>query len=69
MPLTTGLVGMLRTRTELAEEIAAQKADFALVFDSMQELAVLENAANAVMASTIPQTGTTSVPNQLAADC
>ena len=46
--LTAALVGALAKRTALMAEVAAQKADFALIFDSEQELSVLKAAgANA----------------------
>ena len=68
MPLTMELVGLLAKRTSLMGEVAAQKADFALVFDAAQELAVLKAAAAAVQSTAIPS-AVAMVFAQLMADC
>ena len=67
-PLTTELVTSIARRTELMAEVAAQKADFALVFDSAQEIATLEAAAATVQATTLPVVPAV-ILTQLLADC
>lgn len=68
MPLTTELVALLAKRTELQSEVAAQKADFGLVFDATRELLVIEAAAASARSSTILPT-VAMIFAQLMADC
>ena len=67
-PLTVSLVQELAQRTELMSEVAAQKADFALVFDSDQEVASLEATMEATQGTTLP-TVPAVILTQILADC
>ena len=68
MPLTTEVVTTLAKRVGLMADVAAQKADFSLVFDATQELQVLEGAAASAKGTTLaPAIAMTFA--QLMADC
>ena len=69
MPQSTELVSLLARRTELMADVAAQKADFALVFDSAQEVQTLEAAvASNEQFAPLPATSM-AVFVQIMADC
>lgn len=68
MPLTNDLVNLLVQRNELMSDVAAQKADFSLVFDSAQELEVLEKAQTITLQTTLPSTAAVLFA-QVLADC
>ena len=68
LPITKELVSLLAQHTELMAEVAAQKADFALVFDATQELQELEAAATATQSSTVSPT-VAMIFTQLLAGC
>jgi len=70
MPLTATLVDMLTERLTLMAEAAAQKADFALIFDSEQERRMLSAVgANTKHPQTALSWGPSLVLAQLMADC
>ena len=68
LDLTGELVRLLAKRTRLMADVAAQKADFALVFDAGQELEVLKAAREAATLTTLSPVGSV-VFAQILADC
>ena len=68
MPLTTSLVASVTERVALMRDVAAIKADFSLVFDPAQEIAVLEAAGLLAQRLSLP-TPQALVLTQLLADC